>query len=127
MPFWNEVPLGRALRLAANRHCPAGQDVYCHSYTPVMTLDRERQLDIVGELASRPGHEKVRTLLYSLLVDGLGARSQDIFFEVPLNRGEIRGRADALLGRTVIELTSRSGKSQRATDTSASRPTERPS
>ncbi len=98
--------MGRALRLAANRHCPAGQDVYCHSYTPVMTLDRERQLDIVGELASRPGHEKVRTLLYSLLVDGLGARSQDIFFEVPLNRGEIRGRADALLGRTVIELKS---------------------
>lgn len=69
-----------------------------------MALDRERQFEIAAELASRPGHEKVRTLLYSMLVDGLGARSEDVRFEVHLNRGEVRGRADALLGRTVVEL-----------------------
>ena len=60
--------------------------------------------ELVVELASRPGHEKVRVLLHRLLVGGLGADSQDIDFErsVP----EIRGRIDALLGRTVFELKS---------------------
>ncbi len=57
---------------------------------------------LVVELASRPRHEKVRVLVHRLLVDGLGADSQDIDFEkrVP----EVRGRIDALLGRTVFEF-----------------------
>ena len=54
--------------------------------------------ELVVELASRPGHEKVRVLLHRLLVDGLGADSQDIYFErpVPEVRGRVRhfGRAD---------------------------------
>ena len=58
--------------------------------------------ELVVELASRPGHEKVRVLLHRLLVDGLGADSQDIYFERPVP--EARGRIDALLGRTVFEL-----------------------
>ena len=59
---------------------------------------------LVSELASRPGHEKVRVHVHRLLVDGLGADSPDIFFEkrVP----EVRGRIDALLGRTVFEFKS---------------------
>lgn len=60
--------------------------------------------EIVAELASRPGHEKVRVLLYRLLVDGLDADSRDIDFERPAP--EVRGRMDALLGRTVFELKS---------------------
>lgn len=58
----------------------------------------------VSELLTRPGHEKVRTLLHRLLTDGLHARSTDIDFEkrVP----EVRGRIDALLGRTVFEVKS---------------------
>ena len=60
--------------------------------------------ELVVELASRPGHEKVRVLLHRLLVDGLGADSQDIDFERPVP--EVRGRIDALLGRTVFELKS---------------------
>ncbi|MEP6786544.1 MAG: hypothetical protein ABI898_12520 [Sphingomonadales bacterium] len=60
--------------------------------------------EIVAELATRPGHEKVRSLLYKLLTDGLGASSRDVTFEH--QTFEIRGRIDALLGRTVIEVKS---------------------
>ena len=60
--------------------------------------------ETVVELASRPGHEKVRALLYRLLVDGLGAASREIDFEKPVP--EVNGRIDALLGRTVFELKS---------------------
>ncbi len=59
---------------------------------------------LVWELAKRPGHEKVRALLYRLLVEGLGADSQDIDFEK--TAPEVHGRIDALLGRTVFELKS---------------------
>ena len=59
---------------------------------------------LVAELAARPGHEKVRALLHRLLVDDLGADSRDIDFEKPAP--EVRGRIDALLGRTVFELKS---------------------
>lgn len=67
-----------------------------------MAVSAERLHDIVLELLSRPGHEKVRSLVYDLLVHGLGARSTEIDFERPLP--EIRGRADALLGQTVLEF-----------------------
>ena len=46
----------------------------------------------------------VRALLHRLLVDGLQANSRDIEFERPAP--EVRGRIDALLGRTVFELKS---------------------
>ena len=57
---------------------------------------------IVLELATRPGHEKVRALLYRLMVEALDARSEQIAFERRIP--EVNGRADALLGRTVIEI-----------------------
>ena len=59
---------------------------------------------LIAELASRPRHEKVRVLVHRLLVDGLGADSEDIDFEKPVP--EVRGRIDALLGRTVFEFKS---------------------
>ena len=65
-------------------------------------LTPERLKDIVVELVTRPGHEKVRTLVYDLLVNGLGASSWALDFEKPLP--EVHGRADALLGRTVFEF-----------------------
>lgn len=58
----------------------------------------------VAELARRPGHEKVRALCHRLLVEGLGVASGDIDFEKPAP--EVRGRIDALLGRTVFEFKS---------------------
>ena len=60
--------------------------------------------ELVSEFPSRLGHEKVRALLHRFLVGGLGASSADIDFEKPVP--EVRGRIDALLGRTVFELKS---------------------
>jgi len=57
---------------------------------------------IVLELATRPGHEKVRALLYRVMVEALDARSEQIAFERRIP--EVNGRADALLGRTIIEI-----------------------
>src|SRR2546427_8981567 len=67
-----------------------------------MPMTTERRRAIVAELVSRPGHEKVRTLVYELLVNELGATSEHIHFERRLP--EVHGRADALLGRTVFEF-----------------------
>ena len=67
-----------------------------------MVLERERLHEIVAELSTRPGHEKVRALVYALLVDGLGASSADVDFERPVP--EVRGRIDALLGQTIFEF-----------------------
>ena len=66
------------------------------------SLPARRLAEIVVEMASRPGHEKVRALIYEVLVYGLGARSSEIHFERALP--EVRGRADALLGLTVFEF-----------------------
>ena len=67
-------------------------------------LTTEELDQLVSELASRPGHEKVRVLVHRLLVDGLGANSADIDFEKQVP--EVHGRIDALLGRTVFEFKS---------------------
>jgi hypothetical protein len=67
-----------------------------------MTISARRLTEIVVELASRPGHEKNRALIYELLVYGLGATSTDIYFE--RHMPEVRGRLDALLGQTVFEF-----------------------
>jgi hypothetical protein len=69
-----------------------------------MAIEVDRLEEIVLELLTRPGHEKVRGLLYKLFTDGLEAKSRDIDFEQQLV--EISGRIDALLGRTVIEVKS---------------------
>ena len=68
-----------------------------------MLTDEERD-SLVSELATRPGHEKVRTLIHRLIVAGLGVDSRDIDFEKPVP--EVHGRIDALLGRTVLEFKS---------------------
>jgi SAM-dependent methyltransferase len=67
-----------------------------------MPLTDEQLRDIVAELVSRPGHEKVRVLVHRLLVEGLGAPSTEVQFERPIP--EVRGRLDALLGQTVFEF-----------------------
>ena len=74
----------------------------CVEPQPALTLQEHDPL--VSELSGRPGHEKVRVLLYQLLVDGLGADSANIDFEKAVP--EVHGRIDALLGRTVFELKS---------------------
>lgn len=76
-----------------------------------MSLTPERLRDIVSELASRPQHEKVRALIYELLINGLGARSIEVDFERPVP--EVHGRIDALLGRTLFEFKSDLRREQR--------------
>jgi hypothetical protein len=49
-----------------------------------MALSPERLTEAVVELVSRPGHEKVRSILYDLLVNGLDVPSGEIDFERPL-------------------------------------------
>jgi len=69
-----------------------------------MPLSLERLREIVTELVSRPQHEKVRALVYELLVNGLGAKSTELDFERRIP--EVHGRIDALLGRTLFEFKS---------------------
>ncbi|HEY7550378.1 MAG TPA: N-6 DNA methylase, partial [Hyphomicrobiaceae bacterium] len=69
-----------------------------------MGLSDERLSEIVRELATKPGHDKVKAAIQELLVDGLGAERSHVRFEqrVP----EAQGRIDAIVGRTAFEAKS---------------------
>lgn len=67
-----------------------------------MTMQTKRLATLVGQLASRPGHETVRALLNELCVVGLDIPTQEVSFEVRIP--EVRGRIDALFGSTVFEF-----------------------
>jgi hypothetical protein len=58
-------------------------------------------LDILRHLAGRPGHDEVKADFRQLLIEEFGTELDDLDFErrVP----EVRGRLDALIGRTVFE------------------------
>ncbi len=63
-----------------------------------------RTLDLLRHLASRPGHDEVKAGFRQLLVDEFDVGLEALEFErrVP----EVRGRLDALIGRTVFEAKS---------------------
>ena len=69
-----------------------------------MPLPTDQLEAIVQNLASRPGHEAVRADVRQLLTDGLGVPRTDVQLEARIP--EVRGRIDALLGRTVVEFKS---------------------
>jgi hypothetical protein len=75
--------------------------------------------DIVTELARKPGHEQVRTLVSRLLTEYLGAELQSVRHEVRIV--EARGRIDALLGRTIIEFKSNLARERRDAEEELSR------
>jgi hypothetical protein len=60
-----------------------------------------RTLDLLRHLASRPGHDEVKAGYRQLLIDEFGAELANLRFEQPVP--EVRGRIDALIGRTVFE------------------------
>ena len=62
---------------------------------------KSKTLDILRHLAGRPGHDEVKADFRQLLVEEFGADLNDLEFErrVP----EVKGRLDALIGRTVFE------------------------
>ncbi len=59
---------------------------------------------LLAHLASRPGHDEVKAGFRELLVSEFGVEREELDFEhrVP----EIRGRLDALVGRTIFEAKS---------------------
>src|SRR5207249_6899968 len=61
-------------------------------------------LDILRHLASRPGHDEVKADYRQLLIEEFHAELANLDFErrVP----EVKGRIDALIGRTVFEAKS---------------------
>ncbi len=63
-----------------------------------------RTIDLLRHLHRRPGHDEVKADFRSLLVEEFGAQLHALDFErrVP----EVRGRLDALIGRTVFEAKS---------------------
>ncbi len=67
-------------------------------------LSDEQLNEIVHGLSRRPGHETVRADVRQLLIDGLLVPRDDVQLEKHIP--EVRGRIDALLGRTVMEIKS---------------------
>ena len=66
---------------------------------------RQRRLpEIVANLARRPQHEAVRTLVTAILTEGFGVPFAILDHEVRLP--EIRGRADTMFATTVFEFKS---------------------
>lgn len=62
-----------------------------------------RTIDLLHHLASRPGHDEVKSDFRDLLVAEFGVALGDVRFE---QRIEVRSRTDALIGRTVFEAKS---------------------
>jgi hypothetical protein len=62
---------------------------------------KQRTLDLLHHLASRPGHDEVKVDFRQLLIEEFGVELGALDFErrVP----EVKGRLDALIGRTVFE------------------------
>jgi hypothetical protein len=58
-------------------------------------------IDLLRHLAGRPGHDEVKAAFAQLLIEEFGVERDALEFErrVP----EVRGRLDALIGRTVFE------------------------
>jgi hypothetical protein len=68
-------------------------------------LNQRRQtLEILRHLATKPGHDEVKADFRQLLVEEFGAELSALEFErrVP----EVKGRLDALIGRTIFEAKS---------------------
>lgn len=63
-----------------------------------------RALDVLRHLATKPGHDEVKAGFRDLLVAEFGVNLGDLEFErrVP----EVKGRLDALIGRTILEAKS---------------------
>ncbi|MBA3519832.1 MAG: N-6 DNA methylase, partial [Rhizobiales bacterium] len=72
---------------------------------------RKATFDLLRHLASRPGHDEVKADFRQLLTEEFGVALSDLEFErrVP----EVKGRLDALIGRTIFEAKSNLDKEWR--------------
>lgn len=80
-----------------------------------MSLSIKRLSEIVTELVSQPQHEKLRTLVYELLVKGLNASGSELDFKRQMP--EVHGCIDALIGRTIFDFKSDLRREQRDVET----------
>jgi len=64
-------------------------------------MTKQRTKEILAQLAAKPGHDEVKAAFSELLIEEFGVERHAISFEhrVP----EVKGRLDALIGRTVLE------------------------
>ncbi len=67
-------------------------------------MTSESTVKLLRHLASKPRHDKVKAGFWNLLTDEFGAELSDLDFEHPVV--EVRGRLDALIGRTILEAKS---------------------
>lgn len=67
-------------------------------------MPQESTVTLLRHLAAKPGHDEVKADFRQLLIDEFGAELSALDFErrVP----EVRGRLDALIGRTIFEAKS---------------------
>lgn len=66
--------------------------------------DSSRTVDILRHLAGQPGHDEVKAGFRELLVEEFQAQRENLEFERRIP--EVRGRLDALIGRTIFEAKS---------------------
>ena len=64
-------------------------------------MTKQSTRELLAHLATRPGHDEVKADFRQLMIDEFGAELHSLNFEqrVP----EVRGRLDALIGRTILE------------------------
>ncbi len=64
-------------------------------------MTKESTRELLAHLATRPGHDEVKADFRQLMIEEFGAELHSLNFEqrVP----EVKGRLDALIGRTVLE------------------------
>ncbi|RIA47457.1 N-6 DNA methylase [Dichotomicrobium thermohalophilum] len=71
-------------------------------------MSNERIDSLLQDLARKPGHDEVKSSIRELLVAEFKADRVDVYFEEPVP--EVRGRIDAVLGRTIFEVKSDLGR-----------------
>jgi N-6 DNA Methylase len=82
-------------------YCPPARIVQLCGDSYLRPVTAPSTIDLLRHLAEKPGHDEVKAGFWKLLIEEFGAELSALDFErrVPV----VRGRLDALIGRTVFE------------------------
>ncbi len=85
-------------------YCPSARIVRLQGTGYLRPVIAPSTIDLLRHLAGKPGHDEVKADFRQLLIEEFGAELSALDFErrVP----EVRGRLDALIGRTILEAKS---------------------
>lgn len=85
-------------------YCPPAPIVQLLGGSYLRPVTAPSTIDLLRHLAGKPGHDEVKADFRQLLIDEFGVELSALDFErrVP----EVRGRLDALIGRTILEAKS---------------------